>query len=72
MVKGFLDEWSELQVGTLVIHRSPVTLHPGGKVTVDVDFELPDGLKPLRHYYANLQLYTAVLGVDIYTTAKAK
>jgi hypothetical protein len=25
----------------------------------------------LRHYYANLQLYNAILGVDIYTTAKA-
>jgi hypothetical protein len=71
MVKGFLDEWSNLQVGTLVINRSPVTLHPGDKITVDVDFKLPDALKPLRHYYANLQLYNAVLGVDIYTTAKA-
>jgi hypothetical protein len=58
-------------VGTLVITRSPVTLHPGDKITVDVDFELPGGLKPLRHYYANLQLYNAILGVDIYTTAKA-
>jgi hypothetical protein len=28
-------------------------------------------LMPLRHYYANLQLYNAILGVDIYTTAKA-
>jgi hypothetical protein len=71
MVKGFLDEWAGLQAGTLVIHRSPVTLHPGDKTTVDVDFQLPAGLKPLRHYYANLQLYNAVLGVDIYTTAKA-
>jgi hypothetical protein len=71
MVKGFLDEWADLQVGTLVITRSPVTLHPGDKTTVDVNFELPDGLKPLRHYYANLQLYNAILGVDIYTTAKA-
>jgi hypothetical protein len=71
MVKGFLDEWADLQMGTLVITRSPVTLHPGDKTTVDVKFELPDGLKPLRHYYANLQLYNAILGVDIYTTAKA-
>jgi hypothetical protein len=71
MVKGFLNEWADLQAGTLVIHRSAVTLHPGDKMTVDVDFEMPDGLKPLRHYYANLQLYNALLGVDIYTTAKA-
>ncbi len=71
MVKGFLDEWANLEVGTLTISRTPVTVHPGDKLTVDVDFKLPTGLKPLRHYYANLQLYNATLGVDIYTTAKA-
>ena len=70
MVKGFLDEWANLEVGTLTISRMPVTVHPGQKLTVDVDFKLPAGLKPLRHYYANLQLYNATLGVDIYTTAK--
>lgn len=71
MVKGFLNEWADLQAGTLVVTRAPLTLHPGDKTTVDVNFELPAGLKPLRHYYANLQLYNAILGVDIYTTAKA-
>lgn len=70
MVKGFLEEWANLEVGTLTISRMPVTVHPGQKLTVDVDFMLPAGLKPLRHYYANLQLYNATLGVDIYTTAK--
>lgn len=70
MVKGFLDEWANLEIGTLTISRMPVTVHPGQKLTVDVDFKLPSGLKPLRHYYANLQLYNATLGVDIYTTAK--
>jgi hypothetical protein len=70
MVKGFLDEWANLEVGILTISRMPVTVHPGQKLTVDVDFKLPAGLKPLRHYYANLQLYNATLGVDIYTTAK--
>jgi hypothetical protein len=71
MVKGFLDEWADLEVGTLTISRMPVTVHPGDKLTVDVDFKLPVGLKPLRHYYASLQLYNATLGVDIYTTAKS-
>lgn len=71
MAKGFLNEWSTLEVGTLTISRMPVTIHPGEKITVDVDFEMPAGLKPLRHYFANLQLYNATLGVDIYTTAKA-
>jgi len=71
MVKGFLNEWANLEVGTLTISRASVTVHPGEKLTVNVDFKLPAGLKPLRHYYANLQLYNATLGVDIYTTAKA-
>ena len=71
MVKGFLQEWSELQAGTLVINREPMTLHPGQKVAIDAEFQLPPELKRLRHYHANLQLYNATLSVDIYTTAKA-
>lgn len=70
MVKGFLDEWAGIEAGTLIIKRPAMTLHPGDKVTVDVEFVLP-ALKPLRHYYANLQLYNATLAVDIYTTAKS-
>jgi hypothetical protein len=70
MVKGFLTEWSELQAGTLVVKRKPMILHPGQRVLTDVEFELPAGLKPFRHYHANLQLYNAVLSVDIYTTKK--
>lgn len=70
MVKGFLDEWAGLEAGTLVIKRPAITFHPGQKLTVDVEFHLPPTLLPLRHYYANLQLYNAVLGVDIYTSAK--
>lgn len=71
MLKGFLQEWSELQVGTLVVKREPMILHPGQKVVTDVEFELPSELRPLRYYHTNLQLYDAVLSVDIYTTAKA-
>jgi hypothetical protein len=70
MVRGFLKEWSELQAGTLVINREPMILRPGQKVAVDVEFQLPPGLKPFRHYHASLQLYNATLAVDIYTTAK--
>jgi hypothetical protein len=71
MVKGFLVQWADLEAGTLTISRMPVTVHPGDKLTVDVDFTLPKGLKPLRHYHANLQLYNATLAVDIYTKAKS-
>jgi hypothetical protein len=71
MLKGFLQEWSELQAGTLVIKREPVILRPGQKVLIDVEFELPPELKPLRYYHTNVQLYNAVLSINMYTTAKA-
>lgn len=69
MVKSILLHWGELHVGTLVTRRDPIVLHPGQKLSVDIHFELPATLKPLRHYWANLQLYNATLFVDIYTTA---
>jgi hypothetical protein len=34
-------------------------------------FELPEDIKPSRHYQAELELYNATLTVDIYTTEKA-
>lgn len=71
MVKAFLTEWAELQVGTLVTKRPAMILRPGQKLTVDVEFQLPADLKPLRHYRSSLQLYNATLSVDIYTTAKS-
>jgi hypothetical protein len=70
MVKGFLREWSELSVGSLVIKREPKVLRPGQKVAIDVEFQLPPDLKPIRRYHTNVQLYNAPLSVDIYTTAK--
>lgn len=71
MALAFLNEWADLEVGTLITKRTPMILGPGQKVSVDLEFVLPAGLKPLRHYHANLQLYNATLSVDIYTTAKA-
>jgi hypothetical protein len=71
MAKAFLNEWANLQAGTLITKRKAIVLAPGQKLSLDVEFQLPDSLKPLRHYHANLQLYNAILSVDIYTTAKA-
>jgi len=71
MALAFLNEWADLEVGTLITKRTPMILGPGQKISVDLEFQLPAGLKPLRHYHANLQLYNATLSVDIYTTAKA-
>lgn len=69
MVKSILLHWGDLQSGTLVTRRDAVTLHPGQKRPIEVRFDLPSELKPLRHYWASLQLYNATLSVDIYTTA---
>ena len=70
MAKAFLNEWAELKAGDLVTKREAMVLAPGQKKAVEVEFHLPTTLKPLRHYRANLQLYNALLSVDIYTTAK--
>ncbi len=71
MAKAFLNEWADLKAGMLVTKRKAMVLAPGQKLAVDIEFQLPADLKPLRHYRANLQLYNATLSVDIYTTAKA-
>ncbi|MGA8439233.1 MAG: hypothetical protein WB762_12440 [Candidatus Sulfotelmatobacter sp.] len=70
MVKGFLREWSDLQVGTLLINREPKVLRPGEKGAGDVEFQLPPDLKPIRRYHANLELFNATLRLDIYTAGK--
>lgn len=71
MATAFLNEWADLKAGTLVTKRKAMTLTPGQKLAVEIEFQLPANLKPLRHYQANLALYNATLSVDIYTTAKA-
>ena len=71
MARSFLNEWADLKAGTLVTRRKAMTLAPGQKLAVEVEFQLPSDLKPLRHYRASLQLYNATLSVDIYTTANA-
>ena len=71
MTKAFLNEWAELKAGTLITKRKAMTIAPGQKLAVEIEFQIPGDLKPLRHYRAKLQLYNAHLSVDIYTTAKA-
>jgi hypothetical protein len=69
MAKALLNEWADLQAGVLVTRRKPMVLRPGQKIEIDVEFQLPPSLKPLRHYRANLQLYDGTVGVDIYTSS---
>ena len=71
MALAFLNEWADLQVGTLTIKRKPVIWYPGQKGSVDLEFQLPAGLKPFSHYHSNHRFYNATLSVDIYTTAKS-
>ncbi|WP_198149003.1 hypothetical protein [Luteibacter yeojuensis] len=69
MVKGILLKWGDMTPGMLITRRQAMVLHPGQKLAVEIQFDLPPTLKPMRHYWANLQLYNATLSVDIYTTA---
>jgi hypothetical protein len=71
MVRSFLSQWADLQVGTLITKRPAMTIQPGQQVSVDVEFQVPANLKPLRHYRASLQLYNATVEVDIYTSGRA-
>jgi len=71
MTRAFLNEWADLQVGTVVIKRKPLTLKPGQKMPIDLQFVLPANLRPLRHYQTGLFLYNAMVSLDIYTTAKS-
>jgi hypothetical protein len=70
MAKAALNELADLKVGTLVIKRKAIALSPGEKLAVDFTFQLPEGLRPQRHYSVSAGLYNANLGIDIYTTTK--
>jgi hypothetical protein len=70
-VEKILDEIGRVQVGSLVVHRERVMLRPGERRQMTARFELPEDIKPSRHYRAVLELYNATLHVDIYTTEKA-
>jgi hypothetical protein len=70
MAKAALNELAELKIGTLVIKRKATALSPGQKAAVDLDFQLPAGLEPQRHYAVSMRLYNASLALDIYTTTK--
>lgn len=69
MIKNVLLHIGDLQAGTVITRRDPVTLHPGEKIAADAHFELPPELKPLKHYRGDLQFFNTPLVLDIYTTA---
>ncbi|HEV3409805.1 MAG TPA: hypothetical protein VG095_05900 [Chthoniobacterales bacterium] len=64
------DEVGRMQVGSLLVHRERTTLKPGECRQMSARFEVPEDIKPGRHYRASLELYNATLRVDIYTTEK--
>lgn len=70
-VEKIMDEIGRVQAGSLVVERERVTLRPGEQRRMTARFVLPEDIKPSRHYRAVLELYNAVLNVDIYTTDKA-
>ena len=66
------DQVGRMQVGSLLVHRERTTLKPGERRQMSARFELPEDIKPGRHYRASLELYNATLRVDIYTTEKVR
>ena len=70
-LEKIMDEIGRVQVGSLVVERERVILRPGERRQMTARFELPEDIKPSRHYRAELELYNATLSVDIYTTEKA-
>ncbi len=70
-LEKIMDEIGRVQVGSLVVERERVILRPGERRQMTARFELPEDIKPSRHYQAELELYNATLSIDIYTTEKA-
>ncbi|MFQ5560063.1 MAG: hypothetical protein ACE5FU_05690 [Nitrospinota bacterium] len=66
-----LDEFGEQHSGFVTITRKPVTLKPGQKSRVSLQFTLPDDFEPCSHFRTRHQLYNASLKIDIYTTSKS-
>jgi hypothetical protein len=71
MAKSALNELADLKVGTLIIKRKATALSPGQKLAMEFTFQLPDGLKPQRHYSVSVALYNGHVDLEIYTTWKA-
>jgi len=55
------------QPGPVALTWENLTLAPGETRVMKGVIELPDGLQPHRHYFAELELFSASLLVDIYT-----
>jgi hypothetical protein len=72
MVRSALIELADLKEGTLVIKRKAMTLSPGQKLALDLQFKLPANLKPQHHYSASVSLYNGGLELEIYTTSKTQ
>ncbi len=55
------------QPGPVTLTWKNLTLAPGETQVMKGVIELPDGLQPHRHYFAEFELFSASLLVDIYT-----
>lgn len=53
--------------GSLTINWEPTVLKPGDTQSIQAKIELPDNLQPHSYYYAELELYSSDVRVDIYT-----
>ena len=53
--------------GPMTLSWSATTIKPGESKVLAMTIELPDNLQPHAYYYADVELYSSGLRVDIYT-----
>jgi len=55
------------QSGPVILTWNNLTLAPGESKVMEGSIEVPDGMEPHRHYFAEFDLFSASMLVDIYT-----
>lgn len=53
--------------GPVTLSWSATTIRPGESKVLDTTIELPDNLQPHTYYYAEVEIYSSSVRVDIYT-----
>jgi len=54
-------------LGSVTVTWGKTTIKPGETKTIKVKLDLPDNMQLHRYYYADIQLYSADVRLDIYT-----
>jgi hypothetical protein len=58
---------SKRQPGPVILFLEDVTLEPGETRLIKATLRLPDDMQPHRHYFAEIDLFSASILLDVYT-----